>query len=89
MSTKELPADVCKHIVCDDKTDWNQEPVDTLEKIVDDEMSLANDQDQSHVGEAELAELESVLTFLKTTNEPDESNNVEHETDESVMRRKR
>lgn len=85
MFSEELPADVSETVVCDDETTGNEEPVYAFQQVVDDEVCLTDDEDQGHVSEGELAELETILALLQAGDEPDESHDVEDETDEAVV----
>lgn len=64
---------VCENVVCDDHGNRQNEPVEALEDVVDDEMSLPDDQEEGHVCPGELCELELVVSLLQRVDEEDEA----------------
>lgn len=66
-------ADVCEDVVDNDQTDREEEPDHTLEDVVHDEVSLNNDQVESHVGPSKLRELELVVALLERCHKEDEA----------------
>ena len=63
--SKSDTADVCEDIVGNDQADRQEEPDHALEDVVHDEVSLHDDQVESHVSPRELSELELVVALLK------------------------
>lgn len=72
-SPKRDTANVCKDVVCDDKTRWQEEPNHALKDVVHDEMCLHNDQVQGHVSPGELRKLESIVALLQGANKEDKT----------------
>lgn len=50
-------ADICEYIVRDDETDGKEEPNQSFEDRVDNEMRLEDDEEESHMSPTELREL--------------------------------
>jgi hypothetical protein len=82
---KSDSTEVCPNVVCYNHRDGQDEPDEAFQDVVDDEMRLSHDQEQSHVGPGELRELELVVALLQRVDEEDEANNVQHERDEPVV----
>ena len=72
-ATEGDTTDVCEDIVGDDQSCGKEEPDHAFEDIVHDEMRLYNDEVKSHVRPCKLGKLETIMAFLKSSNE-------EHET---------
>jgi len=84
--SKGNSTDVCENVVDDDQTDREEEPDHSLKDVVHDEMSLDDNEVESHVCPCELGELELVVSFLEGAHKEDEAHNIEHEADESMVR---
>jgi hypothetical protein len=67
--TAEIGEDVVRY----DHTNRQDEPDKALEDVVDDEVCLADDEEECHVGPGELGELELVVAFLQREDEENEA----------------
>lgn len=61
-------------------------PYQSLEYILDDQVALGDDDQQSYVGPGKQGKLFHVIFFHKGKDEPNEPNDVEAERNESVIR---
>lgn len=66
-------AKVGEDVVRYDHANRQNEPDEALEDVVDDEVRLADDEEESHVGPGELCELELVVALLQRKDEEDEA----------------
>lgn len=66
-------AKIGEYIVGDDHGNGQDEPDESLKDIVDDEMGLSHNQEQSHVSPGKLGELEPVVTLLQREDEENEA----------------
>ena len=62
--SKGNTTEVGPDVVCDDHRNWQNEPDETLEDVVDNEVGLSDDEEKGHVGPCELGELELVVALL-------------------------
>ena len=81
----ELTADICHDIVADDQRSRHEEPDEALEDVVDDEVARNDDEQQADVDPAEQGELLAEVLLLEVANETNETDDVEHEADETVV----
>lgn len=77
--------EVGKDVVCNDQRGGHKEPKDAGKDVVDDKVALDHDQQQGHVRNAELHELEAVVVFLERVDKENESDNVQAVGKEAVM----
>ena len=66
-------AEVGEDVVGYHHGDGEDEPDEALEDVVDDEVRLADDQEERHVGPGELGELELVVALLQREDKEDEA----------------
>jgi hypothetical protein len=66
-------AEVGEDVVGYDHGDGEDEPDEAFEDVVDDEVGLADDEEERHVGPGELGELELVVALLQREDEEDEA----------------
>jgi hypothetical protein len=64
---------VGKNVIRDDHSNRQEEPDHALKDVVDDKVSLAYNEKQSHVGPSKLCKLEFVVTLLQWAHEEDEA----------------
>lgn len=64
---------VCPDIVGNDQRRGKEEPDQTLKDVVDNEMTLADDQQKRHMGPCKLRELEAVVTLLQVRHKEHEA----------------
>lgn len=76
---------VGKNVIRNDKAGGDKEPEETLEDVVDDEVSLDDTKQQGHVGEAELGELEPIVVLLQGGDKEDKAENVQAVGEEPVV----
>ena len=73
MTAKGDTAEVGKDVVRYDHTNRQNEPDEAFEDVVDDEVRLADNEEEGHVGPGELRELELVMALLQREDEKDEA----------------
>ena len=67
------PANICKYIICNDKTHGKKEPYQALENGIDDEVGLENDEEKGHMRPTELRELIGISPRRQRHNEKHEA----------------
>lgn len=80
---------VGENVVGNDEAGGHKEPEKTLEDVVDDEVGLDHAKQQSHVGEAELGELEPVVVLFQGGDKEHKAKYVQAVGQESVVQEKR
>ena len=73
MAAEGDAAEVGEDVVCDYHGDGQDEPDEAFEDVVDDEVGLADDEEEGHVGPGELGELELVVALLQGEDEEDKA----------------
>ena len=77
--------DVSENVIGDDQRAGQKHPDHALKDIIHHEMSLNHDEVQRHMGPSKLSKLKLVVTFLQRADKEDETENVHHKADKSVM----
>ena len=72
-ASKGDATEIGKNVICNNHGGRQYEPDKALEDVVDDEVRLADDQEERHVGPGELGELELVVALLQGGDKKDEA----------------
>jgi hypothetical protein len=62
---KSDAAQVCEDVVSNNHGHGQEKPDEAFKNVVDDKVSLPNDEEESHVSPGELTELKLVMTLLQ------------------------